>query len=350
MVQVSSEGLKPVKHHADGRGFPHFYPETHILNRGDVNQKQEVATQGFLQVLIEPGKKESFWQKPAPENAHTSHRRRALATWITDTRHGAGHLVARVIVNRLWHHHFGRGLVNTPSDFGLQGERPSHPELLDFLAQELIRNDWRLKPLHKQMVLSAAYQQSSSPRPPAFAADPENRFLWRFTPRRLDAENLRDSILAVCGELDPTMFGPGSLDQSVPRRSIYLMIKRSQLIPMMQAFDAPEPLVGQGSRPTTTVAPQALTLMNSAHVLNWSQNFAAHLQPTAQQSPEQAIHQGFLTALGRPPEPSETKTNLAFLKQQSAAYTAAGKENAQLLALGDFCQVLLSLNEFAYIE
>ncbi|MED5495073.1 MAG: DUF1553 domain-containing protein, partial [Verrucomicrobiota bacterium] len=160
-VQVSSEGYKPIRHHADGRGFPHFYRDVHLLQRGDPSQKQEKMSQGFLRVLTSGNKNEAHWQQAKPEWARTSFRRRALADWLVDTEHGAGQLLARVMVNRLWQHHLGGGMVGTPSDFGLQGELPTHPELLDWLAGELIQNGWRLKPLHKQIIMSATYAQSA---------------------------------------------------------------------------------------------------------------------------------------------------------------------------------------------
>ena len=189
-VQVSSEGLPPTKHHADGRGFPHFYPETHFLSRGDANQKGDVASQGFLQVLMRNGKSTADWQTAPPKDWRTSYRRTALANWITDTENGAGHLLARVVVNRVWHHHFGRGIVATPNDFGLQGAEPTNQQLLDFLATRLVENGWKLKPLHREIMLSAAYQQSSAPNAEKAAVDPQNQFVWRFAPRRLEAEIL----------------------------------------------------------------------------------------------------------------------------------------------------------------
>jgi hypothetical protein len=166
-VMVAGENVPRIPHHADGRGYPHFYKETHYLRRGDVNQKDGVAPAGFLQVLSRHPSGSEHWRTPPPPGATSSHRRAALARWITDVDHGAGHLAARVIVNRLWQHHFGAGLVATPSDFGHQGEPPSHPELLDWLAGELIRGGWRLKPLHRLMVTSATYRQSSAVDPAA---------------------------------------------------------------------------------------------------------------------------------------------------------------------------------------
>src|SRR5437879_7951528 len=194
----------------------------------------------------------------------------ALANWLTDTEHGAGRLLARVIVNRLWQHHLGRGIVGTPSDFGVQGERPSHPELLDWLATELIRGGWRLKPLHKLIMMSAVYRQGGEFDEAKFKLDPENKLCWRHAPRRLEAEVIRDSLLAVTGMLDRRMFGEGTLDQGMTRRSIYFTIKRSQLIPMLQLFDVPEPNASVGRRPSTTIAPQALVFLHNPHLPSWS--------------------------------------------------------------------------------
>ena len=344
MVQVSSEGFPPTKHHADGRGFPHFYPETHFLNRGDPNQKQGVASPGFLQVLMREGTTSADWQEEAPEDARTSHRRRGMANWITDPENGAGHLLARVIVNRVWHHHFGRGIVATPNDFGLQGAEPSHPELLDFLARELIADGWKLKPLHRKILLSAAYGQGSGPDAEKAAIDPDNELLWRFSPRRLEAEAIRDSMLAISGQLDRTMFGPGTLDEANRRRSIYFFLKRSRLVPIMQVFDQPEPLVSQGSRPSTTVAPQALLFMNNPQVVRWADALAERLEQ--EDSGEAAVNTLYELALNRSPTPGERARSLGFLEAQAEAY---GGNEGRRLALADLCQVIFGLNEFVYL-
>ncbi len=178
-VLVASENVPHIPHHADGRGYPHFYPETHFLRRGDVNQKEGVAKAGYLQVVTRAAEGlDPWWQSP-PKGATTSHRRTALARWITDVEQGGGSLAARVIVNRLWQHHFGEGLVATPSDFGKQGDPPSHPELLDYLAGELIRGGWRLKPIHRLIVTSATYRQTSNVDAVKAGLDPANRLLWR---------------------------------------------------------------------------------------------------------------------------------------------------------------------------
>lgn len=344
-VQVTSEGFPPTKHHADGRGFPHFYPETHFLSRGDPNQKKGVAKPGYLQVLMRNGKSTKDWQQTPPANwTRTSYRRRSLANWMTDVEDGAGHLLARVIANRVWHHHFGRGIVATPNDFGLQGALPTHPELLDHLAHRLIKNGWNIKSLHRDILLSSTWLQSSSPSPEKAAIDPENKLIWRFTPRRLEAEIVRDSILAAAGQLDPKMFGPGTLDESHRRRSIYFMIKRSRLVPMMQVFDQPEPLASQGSRPSTTIAPQALLFMNNPQVVKWARSLASNLDL---KNPDTAIRQLYARTLGRPPSPSELADNRAFYDAQSDSYS--DQENAHQLALADLCQVMFSLNEFVYL-
>jgi hypothetical protein len=376
-VMVVSENVKPIPHHADGRGFPHFYKDTFFLKRGDVTQRHGPATPDFLQVLLpardpndSPGATLARWQVAAPPEATTSYRRRALANWITDAEHGAGQLLARVIVNRLWHHHFGRGIVATPNDFGRQGLRPSHPELLDYLATELIRGGWKLKPIHRLMLSTAAYRQSSQLDEADQKLDPENQWLWRFSPARLQAEIIRDNMLAVSGQLDPRMFGPGSLDEGHKRRSIYFMIKRSKLIASMQLFDAPEPLVSIGGRPSTTIAPQALMFLNSPHVRGYAKGFAKRLiaeqsAPPAATSPaatspaptanaptamEVLVTRGYLTALGRPPAADELRDDAAFLAGQSDSYRAAGNPQPLEAALADFCQVLMSLNEFIFIE
>jgi hypothetical protein len=290
------------------------------------------------------------WQIEPPTNARTSYRRRSLSNWITDTDRGAGHLLARVIVNRVWHLHFGRGLVPTPNDFGVQGETPSHPELLDWLASDFIEHGWKLKRLHKQIITSGVYLQSAGFDADKAKIDSDNKLLWRYAPRRLEAEVIRDSMLAVSGKLDPTMFGAGTLDEGMKRRSIYFFIKRSKLIPMMQLFDQPEPLVSQGDRPATTIAPQALMFMNNPHVRGYAIGLAQRIAPAADESLAAAVRRGYLMAISREPTEQETKDNVAFLEQQIASYEADKKAGARDLALADFCQVLFSLNEFVFVE
>ncbi len=341
-ILVTTEGLKPLKHHADDRGFPHFYKETHVLSRGDVNRKQGVAAPGFLQVLA--GAPEGRWAVPAPAGARTPLRRSALARWIADVDQGAGHLLARVVVNRLWHHHFGRGIVATPRDFGAQGDLPTHPELLDWLAGELARGGWRLKPVHKLILSSAVWLQSSGSDAARAKADPDNRLWWRREVRRLEGEAIRDSMLAVSGLLDGRMFGPGTLDEAMTRRSVYFFVKRSKLIPAMMVFDAPEPLVSIGSRPATTVAPQALLFMNSPQVRRYAAAFAKRL-PAGD-----PVDGAYRAALGRAPAAEESAAAAAFLADQEGSYRKAGRADARERALADFCQTLFCLNEFVYVD
>jgi hypothetical protein len=346
-IMVCSEGVTPIRHHTQGADF---FPETYFLKRGDCDQKMGVATQSFLQVLMTAPDRERHWQVPPPPGWRTSYRRRALAGWITDTSYGAGNLLARVIVNRLWHHHFGRGIVATPNDFGTQGAPPTHPELLDWLAQELIRGGWRLKPIHRLIMTSAAYMQSSQYDAEDARRDPDNVWLWRRSPQRLEAELIRDAILSVGGTLDTTMYGPGTLDEGHRRRSIYFMVKRSKLIPMMQLFDQPEPLVSVGHRPRTTIAPQALALMNSPHIRQAAHAFAARLAPAREEGRAAAIEQAFRIALARPPDQEERAFALAFLEAQEASYARDGQPQPASRALADLCQIFFGLNEFIYLD
>ena len=366
-MMICSEGVTPIRHHTQGADF---FTETFFLKRGDTDQKMGQAQQGFLQVLMTAPEREKHWLASPPDGSQLSYRRTALANWITDTEQGAGHLLARVIVNRMWQHHFGRGIVATPNDFGKQGTPPTHPELLDWLAGELIRGGWRLKPIHKLIMTSAAYRQSSgnaefgmrnaeSQQPASIphsalrtphSVDPDNTLLWRQNLRRLEAEAIRDSMLAVSGTLDRTQFGPGTLDEGHSRRSIYFTIKRSKLVPMMQLFDQPEPLVSVGGRPSTTIAPQALAFLNSPHVRTYAHNFARRLLPAMDKSPADAVASGYVSAIGREPDAVERSAAVAFLAAQEKSYASAGKSNARELALADFCQVLFGLNEFVYVE
>jgi mono/diheme cytochrome c family protein len=352
-VLVASENVPKIPHHADGRGFPHFYPATHFLRRGDANSKEGVATAGVLQVLTRHSDGIAHWQRPAPTGAKTSHRRAALARWITDTDAGSGQLAARVIVNRLWQHHFGEGLVATPSDFGKQGDPPSHPELLDWLAGELIRGGWRLKPIHRLIVTSAAYRQSSVVDPAKATVDPHNRLLWRFNRRRLEGEAIRDTLLSLAGKLDPSLYGRAGRDEASPRRSLYLEVKRSKLPLFLRTFDSPDYVAGLAKRSITTTAPQALAMMNSPMARNWAQAFATRITAAAgaaPASPARAVEVAYTTALGRGPTDEERLAATDFLANQTAAHASAGHRDATTAALTDFCQVLMGLNETLHIE
>lgn len=341
-VLAATEGLPAVRLHTQGEDF---LPETYFLRRGDPENKEGVATQSFLQVLMPGPDAAGRWQKPPPSGWRTSYRRQALGNWLTDTEQGAGHLLARVIVNRLWQHHLGHGIVTTPSDFGTRGDRPSHPELLDYLADALVKNGWRLKPIHKLIMTSAVYQQSSRTDEGRAKIDRDNRLFWRMPSRRLEAEVIRDTLLAISGTLDLTMYGPGTLDEASKRRSIYFTIKRSKLVPMMVIFDAPEALGGMAERPTTTIAPQALHLLNNPQVRGYARAFALRLsQPS--ETMEATVRHAYEIALARKPSADELGDAVSFINQQQATYTNEAREQA----LADFCQVLMCLNEFVYVD
>ncbi len=379
-IQVASEGLPPMKHNADGRGYPHFYPQVHFLRRGDVQQKGDVASPAPLVVLVSKSQPVS-WSVAETVNgvSGVSHRRSRLANWITDPAHGSGILAARVMVNRLWQNHFGRGIVGTPNDFGTSGEKPSHPELLDGLAKELIDGGWKLKRMHRLIMTSDTYMQSSEAKridtEPSETnpqrVDPENRTWWRRHPRRLEAEALRDSLLSCSGLLDRSMFGPGTLDESMRRRSIYFFIKRSQLIPSMMLFDWPEHLVSIGERSSTTIAPQALMLMNGEIARHAAEGIATKV---ASQATDDGVHSAIAKAYEmvyqRNAAPSEIQLGVQYLGQLAKARSATtsnvkpsdatpSNESSQtvltaaevpLVCWTDYCQALMSANEFIYVD
>jgi hypothetical protein len=220
----------------------------------------------------------------------------------------------------------------------------------------LIRHKWRLKPIHKLILTSAIYQQGSAIDPAKAAIDPDNVLLWRWSPRRLEAEAIRDSLLSVTGELDRTMYGPGTLDEGMKRRSVYFTVKRSKLIPMLQLFDAPDANQAIGRRATTTVAPQALLLVNSPIVRQWAVGMArrvatARKNDREEVTPAETLRRAFQMALARDPTDEELVQSIAFFDRQMQTYQAEGKHaQAAETALADFCQTLMGLNELIYIE
>lgn len=344
---ISSEGVPAVRLHTQG---PDFYEKTFVVRRGDPNQKVEEAQPGFVGVLVR-AKNDERWRVKPPAGATTSYRRRGLSEWMTDVDGGAGHLLARVIVNRLWFYHMGSGLNANPSDFGAQSPKPLHADLLDYLARDLIRNDWRLKPIHKLIMTSSTYMQTSDSDATRVKADPENTLFWHRPLRRLEGEIVRDAMLAVAGTLDETMFGPGTLAADQPRRSIYYFVKRTKLVPMMTLFDGPDTLQDLAVRPETTVAPQALMLMNNEILRRYAVALAAKIAPQSPADIEEGIDAGYRRAIGRSPSVEELRDSKEFVAAQIAAYRAEGKAAAsESLAWADFCQVLFGLNEFVYVE
>jgi len=354
--------------------------ESYLLARGNPDMKTEPVRLGFLSVL--PGNGDTAFEPSLlkPADAPTTYNRRAVAEWITNLDRGAGRLSARVLANRLWHYHFGDGIVRTPNDFGMQGDRPSHPELLEWLAREIIRHDWRIKPLHRTIMTSATYQMSTEFDEAKAAADPENRLWWRRKPQRVEAEIMRDAILKVSGALNPLMYGPG-IYPAVPadavttgstpkwptdvvdgpgtwRRSIYAFVRRSARMPLLEAFDTPDPASSAGRRLVTTTPTQGLELMNSAFINEQARILAERVRAEAWQSRGAMIDRVYLLAYGRPPEAEEHKRAMAFLERQAARYPSPKDQTGTIIpgtdpfhrALQDFCQVTLCSNEFVYIN
>jgi hypothetical protein len=333
--------------------------KSYLLVRGQPDKKGEEVTAGFLSAVsaVPPER----WTKQPRPPAPTTYRRTALAEWVTDVGHGAGRLAARVVVNRIWQHHFGEGLVRTPNDFGTQGEPPTHPELLDWLADELIAGGWRIKPLHRLILTSATYTQDGAATAGRVRADPDGRLLSYRKPLRLEAEAVRDAILAVGGKLDRTMYGPavkpalpagaavGTVAEAVPRpaadgpdqwrRSVYLFVKRSRPTPILELLDAPAAGASCGRRNQSTVAPQALLFLNDAFVRRQAGHFADRVASEAGARPEERVRRAYELALGRPPDGGELVESVKFLRRGDAGR-----------ALVNFCHVLLTLNEFLYVD
>ena len=300
----------------------------------------------------------------APAFAGPGSGRLALARTITDPKNP---LVARVIVNRLWKHHFGEGIVRSPDNFGLLGQSPTHPELLDWLASELVAKKWSLKRMHKLMLLSTAYRQSSRATPEqrekAVTADPQNKLLHRQNVKRLEAEAIRDSILAVSGRLDSKLEGPGVLphltDHQVGRgrpgsgpldgngrRSIYLQVRRNFLNPMFSAFDYPTPFTAIGQRTVSNVPAQALVMLNNPFVLQQAELWAKRVLAVPNRTPAERVRDMYLTAFGRAPAKAELTAALEFVADQSADY---GKPDHPR-AWADLAHVLFNTKEFIFVE
>jgi len=323
--------------------------DVHLLRRGEVDAKVAKADPNYLQVLNTAADGTKHWL-PKPD----ADPRVALGDWLTDVPHGAGSLLARVLVNRVWQHHFGRGLVATPNDFGVQGKPPTHPELLDWLAGEFVRGGWQLKPLHQLIMSSAIYQQGAELKPASLKADPENKLWWHRPARRLEAEAIRDALLSVGGRLDAKLFGPSETNYESPRRSVYLRVKRSELIPFLTLFDAPEPAASVGERGATTLPTQALAMMNSTFV----RDIADRLTKRASQpgtEPAAVIAQAGRIALGRALTATEQARLQKFYEQQlsllgpvPADAKAAAAQSAR--ALTETSLVLLCMNEFIYVD
>ena len=324
-------------------------PDTHILVRGDFKKKGQKVEPGFLSAL-NPGPP---IQEPK-DVLFVPQRRKALALWLTSPDNP---LLSRVMVNRIWQGHFGQGLVRTPNDFGRQGEAPTHPELLDWLAVEFAERGWSIKQMHRLIMLSSTYQASSVADPASLSKDPENRYLSRMNRRRLDGDAIRDTTLAVAGTLNLRMGGVGVippltkeeiLAARMPnlwpanpdppeyvRRSVYLQMKRSLTLPMLQIFDAPDTATSCARRESSTVAPQALALMNSEFTSKQAEQFAARTAKQAGENPEASVDVGWKLAFGRLPSDKERQTALDYLRRNS---------------LPRLCLLIFNMSEFIYVD
>jgi hypothetical protein len=254
-----------------------------------------------------------------------------------------------VIANRLWMHHFGEPLVLTPSDFGIRCEPPSHPELLDWLASELLDSGWSLKALHRAILSSATYRQASLDRPECRAVDPENRLLWRANRRRLELEAVRDTLLAVAGRLDERLYGrPVELTQAPfpPRRAVYGFIDRQDLPNLFRVFDIASPDSSTPRRPRTTVPQQALFMMNSPFVIEQAQAVAARPEVTSAGDPPVQVRSLYRLVLSREPDANELAIGSEFL----VAAAAEPADSMKLTPLVQFAQLLLLTNEVMYVD
>jgi hypothetical protein len=324
-----------------------------VLARGEVGRKKGKAAPGFVLATIADDDVEKNLLSATDANAPPPDSRLGLANFLTDVDRGAGPLAARVIVNRLWHHHFGRGIVATPNDLGTQGDPATHPELLEWLANRIVEDRWSLKSIHRLIVTSATYRQSGTVNEAARAKDPDNKLLWHRKPTRLEGESIRDALLAVAGTLDTKMYGRTGLDVKVPRRSIYLTVKRSEPIGFLQVFDQPEPVQPVGARGVATVPTQALAMMNSPLVRSAAEDLAKRARTTLGLAPtaaagEATIDYCFTAALSRQPSKTEREkfATLLAAREQAAGGDAAGRQ----AALADVCHLMFCLNEFVYVD
>jgi hypothetical protein len=331
-----------------------------LLKRGNAGSPGEEVQPGFPQIL---NPSPAVIPQPKP-GQKTSGRRRVLAEWITDAKNP---LTARVMVNRIWQHHFGRGIVRSGNDFGTAGDRPTHPELLDWLASEFQAGGWRMKAMHKLIMMSSAYRMSSEAAPEALAKDPMNDHFWRFDMRRLTAEEIRDTILMVTGKLNLKMGGPGIFPtipqailagQSVPgagwgkstpeeasRRSVYIHVKRSLVFPLVSAFDGPDTDFSCPSRFVTTQSTQALMMLNSDLINEEAKAFAQRLKKEAGADAGKQVGLALRLALSREPAADEVERGVKFMAALRSKHGATAD-----VALEQFALMVLNLNEFVYLD
>jgi hypothetical protein len=312
------------------------HAESKMLLRGDVANPGPIVNSGWPEVLgVTPS---SLGDKP----------RAALAEWMTDPQNP---LVSRVWVNRLWQYHFGRGLVATPSDFGVEGAKPTHPELLDWLATELMGNGWSTKHIHRQIVLSSTYRQERIHNEANTAIDPDNQLLWCWPRRRLEAEVIRDSVLVATGELDPSIGGvsiPPEREEEEIRRTIYLFQQRSSMPSVMEMFDAPNGIASCSRRSVSTVALQPLFMLNSQFMTKRASSLADVISEISGDDVERQIDVAFERTLSRKPDDEERRLARNILRTDQGA-GSVDKANIAELPLTQLCLALLNLNEFVYL-
>lgn len=334
-------------------------PDTFVLLRGNAHAQGDKVEPGIPQV-ISTGKLEI----PEVGRNGSSHRRLALARWIASPENP---MTARVMANRIWQFHFGRGIVRSASDFGFQGTPPTHPLLLDWLAAEFVDGGWSVKAMHKQIMLSSAYRMSSQGDEAALAKDPLNDLFWRFDMRRLTAEEIRDSILSATGELNTQMFGPSvfpplpaevlatasrpgagwntSPPEQAARRSIYVHVKRSLRHPMLQSFDAPDTDSGCAVRVSTTVPTQALSMLNSQFMREQADKLATRLEAARPDGLAAKVIFATRLTTGRTPDDREVNDDVKFIESLQAEEGLPAEQ-----ALRHYCLLMLNTNEFVYLD
>ncbi len=329
-------------------------PRTFVLRGGAYDAPLEEVQPGFLSILDPSNAKIA-----QPAGLATSGRRSVLANWLADAKNP---LTARVMVNRVWNYHFGKGIVGTPSDFGVMGERPANKELLDTLTTSFTSNGWSLKKLHKQILMSSTWQQSTEFNAKTAEVDPDNKLLWRYNRRRLEGEAIRDSMLAVSGTLNEKMYGPGVFPPLPPgvvtrggwkndevesesnRRSVYVFVRRNTRYPMFEAFDMPDTHESCARRNATVTPGQSLELMNNQLVSSWARKFAERVSNDQGVSEDAKIDRAWKMAFARTPSAEEKKQSAEFLAKQTALLSD-GKA-----AFADLCHMLFNSNEFLYIN
>ncbi len=341
-------------------------PTVPLLKRGDYFKHGPSVEPGPLSVLVDDDN--LMLVEPPASGAKTTGRRLAFARWATRPGSRAAALLARVQADRIWSGHFGEGLVPTPENFGASGVPPTHPELLEWLAAELVDQGWRLKPIHRQIVLSRTYRQTGEASALAIAKDSQNRLYSRFPVHRLEAEQIHDSMLMAGGVLNLKPGGPsvefvdagtrqivlpgptGDGLHEVDRRSIYIRYRRSQPLSFLQVFDQALPEPNCIMRSTSTVVGQSLALLNGAFAVRMGQEFAARLIREAGPGEKERIRQAFLVALSRAPTETELKDCAEFLGSQASLRSQADPAGAEQAALADLCRMLMACNEFLYLQ